>query len=419
MPHCETLDSGLRLVIEPMPSIRSACVAAWIATGSRHERPSEAGVSHLIEHLVFKGAASRSAEEIAVAIDSVGGDLNAATDRETTSYYARVPSDHVDLAIDLVSDVVCRPTLTQQSIDTERQVVLEEIRRYEDTPDELIHDHFCACMWPTNGAGRSILGSDATLNELSRDGILGYYRRRYTAGNAIVSIAGNVDVGEARAMVLERFGDLPAGPPGPSGWERAQADGGGVRCATRDLEQVHVTLGWPAIASSDLRRYTQAVLDGVYGATGSSRLFQQVRENRGLAYSIWSEPILFPDAGALSVYAGTAPENVAELIEVTLAEAAKLADGKFRSDEVRVAREQFKGATALEMEMTDVRASRNARSLLVHGRLILYEEFAQRLDAVTDEDVRDVAREVLRPDRLALAAIGPIEESDLQGILRR
>lgn len=410
----EVLSTGLRLVMETMPAIRSVTVSAWIATGSRHEYPREAGISHFVEHLVFKGTERRSAESIANAIDSVGGDLNAATDRGTTSYYARVPEDCLELAIDLVADLAARPSFEDHAIETELGVVLEEISRYEDVPDELIHDHLHECLWPGNPLGKAITGDAEALRGLRRGDIVDFHRRRYTTGNMVVSIAGNFDPDAARALAESHFGGLPRGEPGPCGCQDAGPPGTGLRCETRDLEQVHVMLAWPGCSVADPIRYAQAVLDGVYGATASSRLFRRVREERGLVYSIWSEPILHRETGALAVYAGAGAETIEEVVAVTTEQARHLANGGLTREEFELARRQFRGSTALELEATDVRSARNARSVLSHGRPLPYEEFEERLASLTLEDVREAARRSLASAEISGAAIGPIEPATLE-----
>ncbi len=414
----EVLHTGLRLAMETMPAIRSVTVSAWIGTGSRHEFPHEAGISHFVEHLVFKGTERRSAESIANAIDSVGGDLNAATDRSTTSFHARVPADCLELAVDLVADLASRPAFAERSLETELGVILEEISRYEDTPEELVHDHLHESLWPDNPLGLPVTGNPEALAALGRAQVVEFHRRRYTAGNAVVSIAGCFEPDEARRLVGEHFRDLPPGEPGPSGYAEAGRITPGLRCQTRDQEQVHLMLAWPGCSVADPARYAQAVLDGTYGATTSSRLFRRVREERGLAYSVWSEPILHTDTGALAVYAGTGAESVEEVVAVTAEQARSLANGGMSPEEFELARRQFRGATALELEATDVRAARNARSTLVHGGPLPYEEFERRLAALRLEDVREAARRSLASAEICGVAIGPIEAEEFAACVR-
>jgi predicted Zn-dependent peptidase len=409
----EALDSGLRLVIETMPSMRSVSVGVWAVTGSRHEFAEEAGVSHFVEHLLFKGTESRSAEQIAVAIDSVGGDLNARTDRETTSFYAKVPCGHLERAVDLLSDMICRPALAKSALETELNVIAEEIKRYEDEPDELVQDVFCESFWPGNPVGRLVTGDLECLARLSGDDIRAFMRRRYTADNLIVSVAGNVDPDDVRRLVTQKFAEVPPAPFGPSAWKSATPLGGAIRCETRDLEQVHLVMGWPGSSAADERRYAQALVDGVFGATPSSRLFQRIREDRGLVYSVWSEAILFCDTGALTVCADTGPGNVAEVMRLVLQEAAALAEDSLGPAELAVAKEQFKGSTALALESTDSRESRNARGVVVLGRPVSFEELESRIEAVSLEAAKAVAREVFSPGLVSLAAVGPITADEL------
>lgn len=366
-----------------------------------------------MEHLLFKGTESRSAEQIAVAIDSVGGDLNARTDRETTSFYAKVPSAHLERAVDLLSDMICRPALTKTALETELNVVAEEIKRYEDEPDELVQDAFCESFWAGNPVGRLVTGDLECLARLSGDDIRTFMRRRYTADNLIVSVAGNVDPAHVRALVAEQLRNVPPAPCGPSAWEAATPVTGVIRCETRDLEQVHLVMGWPGSSAADERRYAQALVDGVFGATPSSRLFQRIREDRGLVYSVWSEAILFCDTGALTVCADTGSGNVAEVIRLVLQEARALTEDSLGPAELAVSKEQFKGSTALALESTDSRESRNARGIVVLGQPVSYEDLEARIEAVSLEEARALARELFAPGRLSVAAVGPITAEEL------
>lgn len=413
----ETLDSGVRLVMETMPSLRSVTVGVWILSGSRHEQSDEAGHAHFLEHMAFKGTATRTAERIALEVDRVGGDLNARTDREMTGYGARVPDAHLEMAVDLLSDIAFHPLLSPEGIATERQVIVEEIRRYEDTPDELAVDQLIGVLWAGSTAGAPITGSVADVERATRDSLASFHRSHYRGGNVVVSMAGRFDPDRARDLVRQSTADLPDGGPPLREVGSATPARGVVHCTPRELEQVHLVLGWGGCGACAPERYAQALVDGMFGSTASSRLFQRIREDRGLVYSVWSEPLLLRETGALLVCADTSPGNVPEVLRLILSEAQSLAEGRFSEEELVVAREQLKGSTALSLEATDAREGRNARAVALLGRPVPFDEFAALADAVTREQVENVARTLFHQGPPCVAAVGPIEEDELRGAL--
>jgi predicted Zn-dependent peptidase len=383
----------------------------WLATGSRHEKPGEAGKAHFMEHLLFKGTRSRTAEQISLEIDRVGGDLNARTDRETTGYLARVPDGHLDMAVDLLGDMLTHPALPPEGIATERQVIEEEIKRYEDTPDELVVDHAIEALWPESPAGAPITGTLADLEGIDRAGLLAYHGSRYR-----VSMAGNLDPEEATELAERSLADLPDGEPerSPEPIHTARET---LRCTTKDLEQVHLVLGWAGCGACSHSRYAQALVDGMFGATTSSRLFLRIREERGLVYSVWSEPLLLSDTGALLVCADTSPGNVPEVLRLIYQEARHLSQGRFSDDELEVSREQFKGSTALALESTDSRETRNARAMIFLGQPVPFEEVERRANAVTRHQAEEMGASLFDQGQPCVAAIGPIEEKELRQAL--
>lgn len=412
-----TLDNGIRLVTETMPSLRSVSVGVWIASGSRHERTGEAGLAHFLEHMVFKGTETRSAERISLEVDRVGGDLNARTDREMVGYSVRVPDAHFDMAVDLLSDMVSHPALAPQAVETERQVIIEEIKRYDDAPEELAADHLIEILWPGNTAGAPITGGLADVVGTTRQGLERFHQNHYRAANTVVSVAGRFDAERARELAERLLSDLPAGQPDVGGVTPAVAAQGAVRCTTRDLEQVHLVLGWGGCGACAQERYAQAMVDGMFGATTSSRLFLRIREERGLVYSVWSEPALLRETGALIVCADSSPGNVPEVLRLILAEARSLAEGRFEADELEVAREQFKGSTALSLESTDSRETRNARGVMYLGRPLAFEEVEGLANAVTRDEAEAMAGRLFGSGMPCVAAVGPIDEKELRAAL--
>ena len=303
------LDAGVRVVTERLPGLRSVAVGFWVGTGSRDEPESMAGASHFLEHLLFKGSETRHASEIAEAVESVGGDMNAFTGQEVTAFYVRVPDRHLELALEILSDIVWTPALRADEVESERQVILEEIRMRDDTPDDLVHDAFAGALFPEHPLGREIAGTSETIAAMSRDGIAGYHREHYHPANVVVAAAGNLEHDDVVAMV-ERA--LPASrgdrPPRVNGADTAAASP--IAVIERPLEQAHLVLGMRALRRDDPDRFAFGVLDQVLGGGMSSRLFQEVRERRGLAYSVFSYRSAFEETGAFAVYCGTAPERV-------------------------------------------------------------------------------------------------------------
>jgi len=411
--QCTTLDSGLRIVTERMDHVASASVGFYVRTGSSDERPDEGGISHFIEHLVFKGTAKRSALDIVLAFDRVGGDVNAATEREITYYYGRVLGRHLPMAVDAIADMLACPKLAPEDIDLELAVVAEEICQNEDSPAELVHDHFAATLWPGHPLGRPILGRVEALEALGREGLLDYLRRRYVAKNVTVSAAGDVH----HDQVVELVGELLDAklPPGVDSAETpTPSSAGGVFCDERDIEQVHLCVGVPAFAARDERRLAQAVTDCALGGASSSRLFQEIREKRGLVYAVYSSVSLFLGIGNLVIYAGTRPENVPQVLELVSKELDDVAHHGLTDTEVENAKEQYKGSTLMSLDSVHHRMARNARGLIAFGRPIPAEELIARIDAVRPDDVRAVTAELFGSQGTTVVAIGPIRDGDLR-----
>jgi predicted Zn-dependent peptidase len=403
------LDSGLRVVTEHLPGLRSAAVGFWVGTGSRDESDSIAGASHFLEHLLFKGTESRHAAEIAEAVESCGGDMNAFTGQEVTAFYVRVPDRHLALALDILSDIVWSPALRVDEVDSERQVILEEIRMRDDTPDDLVHEVFAGALFPDHPLGREVAGTQETITAMQRDQIAEYHAAHYQPSNVVVAVAGNVDHDDVVAQVEAAQPTTPRDRP----VRRNGADAGEAeRLAVleRPLEQTHVVLGTRALRRDDPDRFALAVVDQVLGGGMSSRLFQEVREKRGLAYSVFSYRSAFQETGALAVYCGTAPERVDEVLEVVRGELDRLvADGGITDRELTSAKGHLTGSLALSLESSSSRMHRIGRSELTMGEIPSLDFVVEQVEAVTAIDVGRVIDRVLGSGRRTLAVVGPVD----------
>src|SRR3954447_15497413 len=403
------LDSGLRVVTEHLPGLRSAAVGFWVGTGSRDEPDAVAGTSHFLEHLLFKGSATRHAQEIAEAVESCGGDMNAFTGQEITAYYVRVPDRHLDLALDILSDIVWTPALRPDEVESERQVILEEIKMRDDTPDDLVHDVFAGALFPQHPLGREISGSEDTISAVTRDQIAEYHAAHYVPSNVVVAVAGNVDHDE----VLER---VSAVPPATTATRPARMNGAEQGTperfarVERPLEQSHVVLGNRALRRDDPDRFALSVVDQVLGGGMSSRLFQEVREKRGLAYSVFSYRSAFEETGSLAVYCATAPERVDETLDVVRAELDRLvADGGISERELAGAKGHLTGSLALSLESSSSRMHRIGRSELTMGEIPSLDWVVEQVEAVTAADVARVIDRVLGDGSRTLAVVGPAD----------
>jgi len=412
------LDSGARVITEPLPAVRSAAIGVWIGTGSRDEDDARAGVTHFLEHLLFKGSSSYSAQEIAEIFDTFGGELNAATARDYTVVYARVLDEHVETAVDVMTDMVFSPTLAD--LDAERDVVLEEIAMIDDTPQELIHDLVTQAVFGDHPLGRPVLGSADVIESVTRRSIAAYHHSRYTAGNVVVAAAGSIDHDELVALIdrmTHKLREPPArkpaaraafvAPPPPS-----------LRFQRKDTEQYHVCLAAPGISRSDKRRFAASILDSVLGGSASSRLFQEIREKRGLGYSVYTFSSQYADTGQLGVYVGTREENLAPCLEIVAEQIDAVASGDVNEGEVERAKENLKGRIMLSMELTSNRMSRLGKSLITDSELLSLDRIIAEIEAVDAAAMAELAKLLLAPDRLSAAAIGPSEDRVLAAVER-
>ena len=401
-----TLPSGLRIVSQHMEHAATVSLGIWIGAGSRDELPHEHGLAHLLEHMAFKGTAKRNALEIAEQIESVGGDLNAATSVEYTCYTARVLGPDLGLAVDILADILTAPALTADELKREKGVILQEISAVQDTPDDLVYDRFLEAAFPEQPLGRPILGTAKTVKSFTPDAIRSYLARHYHAGNMVLAASGAVDHDELVALAKQHLSGLPKQPAQAPQREAGRYIGGEARIKS-DEEQVHLVLGFPGLAFANGAHYPLQIFSSVLGGGLSSRLFQEVREQRGLAYAVDAFHWPFSDCGVFGISAGTAPEDAAELVEVALACLRQAAED-VTEVEVARARAQMKVGLLASLESPGGKLEQMARQVLLFGRAIPREELAARLDAVTLDDVRAAGRSLLG-HQPTIAAVGPLQ----------
>jgi predicted Zn-dependent peptidase len=401
-----TLDSGVRVITEAMPSVRSVSIGFWIGTGSRAESEQEAGLSHLLEHLLFKGSSKYTSLQIDQIFDRMGAELNAGTGKETTSVYARVIDEHLPEAVDVMADMVFRPTL--DDVDSEREVILEEIAMYEDDPQEKVFDVFGEAVFGDDPLGRAIIGRAPVIASTPVEKIAEFHHRRYLAPDVVIAAAGSVDHDALVSLIKERIagGEASAADPAPT----TPALAGTLRLFERkDTEQYHVCVGGPGISRHDDRRFALRVLDTIFGGTSSSRLFQEVRERRGLAYSVYSFTSAYQDTGQIGLYLGTRADNLREALDVVGVELERLRAEPATEEELSRAKENLKGRVVLALESTGARMNRLGSELLAGAPLLSLDEVVDRIDAVTVEDLHGLVAELWTPERLRAAGIGPDE----------
>jgi predicted Zn-dependent peptidase len=402
-----TLESGVRIVTEAMPSVRSVSIGFWISTGSRGETEAQAGLSHLLEHLLFKGSSKYGSLEIDQIFDAMGAELNAGTGKETTSVYARLIDQHLEDAFDVMADMVFRPALND--IDSERAVILEEIAMYEDDPQEKVFDVLGEAVFGDHPLGRAIIGRAEVIADTPADEITRFHRSRYMPDNVVIAAAGAVEHEQLVGLAQERIPDgiplgaAPEAPPAPV------ALGGKRRFERKDTEQYHVCLGGPGLSRHDERRFALRVLDTIFGGTSSSRLFQEIRERRGLAYAVYSFASAYQDTGQVGLYLGTRTENLNEALAVLASELARLRKTPATDEELTRAKENLKGRVVLALESTGARMSRLGSELLGGVPLLSLDEAMARIDAVSVGDLAELVEELWRPEQLCAAGIGPDE----------
>ncbi|MBI4628498.1 MAG: insulinase family protein [Candidatus Rokubacteria bacterium] len=412
------LPGGIRVVTERIEHVRSVAVGVWVETGSRHEAESRGGMSHLIEHLVFKGTATRSAEEIARTMDSVGGQMDAFTTKEHTCFYVQVLDEHLPLAVDLLTDILLHPRFDADELEREKSVVLQEIKMVEDTPDDVIHDLFAAQVWEGHPLGRPILGTRDAVTGYDRDAVQSHFAGEYVPPRILIAVAGNV----THSQAVDLFG------AGFNGFARPAARRTdspailrpGVNIVSKTLEQVHLIMGFPGLHHSAPERYALFVLNDVIGGSMSSRLFQEVRERQGLVYAIHSGVQAYADTGTLYVYAGTDAQNFSKVLKSTLKELRELKKHGVTAEELKRAKDHMKGSLMLSLESTSSRMNRLAKQEMHHGSFLTIDAMLAAIDAVRHEEVQALVTELLDEERLALTTLGPLDRRNLpRELLRR
>lgn len=411
-----TLANGVRVATDRMPGLASATLGVWFGAGARHESAAENGVAHFLEHMAFKGTQSRNARQIAEEIEDVGGYLNAYTSRESTAYYARVLSQDAPRAFDILSDILRRPIFASADVEVERGVILQEIGQTLDTPDDVVFDWAQECAFPDQAIGRPILGPAANVERFGAEDLRGFMTRRYAPERTVIAAAGAVEHQAIVDLAEKQFGDLPASPPAKT---EAARYAGGERRVEKDLEQAHVVLGFRAPGYRDDALYTAQVYATLLGGGMSSRLFQEVREQRGLCYSIFAQPAHYAETGMLTIYAGTGGEQCDELIQVTI-DQMRSAAAEAEDAEIARAKAQIKAGMLMGLESPSARCERIARGLLAHGRVRPVSEIVGKIDAIDRAAIRAFAANMLQEARPTLTLYGPVGGApDLDAIAAR
>lgn len=405
------LDNGLRVVTEKIDHVRSASIGIWVQCGSRSEDIENNGTAHFIEHMLFKGTAVRSAFDIASEIDSMGGVINAYTGKELTSFYVKVPDYHLPRAIDVLADLFLNSLLEPDEVEKEKSVILQEINLIEDTPDDYIHDFFGRIFWNGHPLGFPVIGTRETVSRFHRSGLLSFFRENYRANRVVVAATGNIDHDRFTEEINLRLSRLEGN--GKIGVTNSPVPCSRTGIHFRELEQVHILIGTAGPPFTSPLRYAAYLLNSVLGGSMSSRLFQEIREKRALAYAVHSFLVSYRDAGKMAFYAGTGEDKAREVVGLIFSEMDKLADVKLTDRELHSAKEQIKGNFLLGMESTDSRMTRLAKNEMYFGRNITIDETLENIDGVSAETVRELAADVLDPAAAVVAALGRISEEDL------
>lgn len=405
-----SLPGGLTVVTERMPQVRSVALGFWVGTGSVDESPVLAGASHFLEHLLFKGTEGRSARSIAETVDALGGDMNAFTTKEYTTFYLRLLAEHLEVGMDILSDIIWQPAFRPSEVEAERQVIVEEILMNADEPGDLVHEVFAGAMFPGHPLGREVLGEERSVRALTRSDIAGFHAEHYRPVNVVVAAAGLVEHDRVVEGIDKRLCATPGGVPPARQAPKLPPEARSV--VTRPTEQAHLVVGVPAPDRSDERRHQVSILDHILGGGMSSRLFQVIREERGLAYSVYSYRLAFQGAGALAAYAGTSPRNARQVLDLMRSELHRVGEEGVSEAEVESARSHLRGSMSLGLEDSGARMTRLGHDQLVHGRVEPVEEIERRLASVRTEEVSAMARELLAAP-LTVAAVGPFGDEVL------
>jgi predicted Zn-dependent peptidase len=411
----EIFGNGLILITEPMRNLRSVALGVWMKRGSRHETPEQNGISHFIEHLLFKGTETRTAQDIALIVDSVGGQMDAFTTKEYTCFYFKVLDEHLDIAVDLLSDIVRHPKFLPEEVEKERKVIYEEIKMVDDTPDELVYDIFSESFWKNHPLGRPIQGTQRTVSRMDLATLIRFFRDSYQPANLMITAAGNLDHDRLANAIRTAFEPIP-NSSSPVPVQPPRTRGTVVVREKKELGQLHLCLGVPCFGAPPERRYQEYVLNTLLGGTMSSRLFQHIREERGLAYSVFSSVNSFLDSGNLLVYAATSPKSGKEVVGLILEEFRKLKEGPVGERELQMARDHLKGSLMLSLESSSSRMSNLARQEFYYGRQFTVNEILAGIDAVSGEGLLRLSREIFDPSSCTLAVLGQTKGRGLEKV---
>jgi len=405
------LSNGLTVVTEHVPNVRSVAIGFWVGVGSRHESLMEGGMSHFMEHMLFKGTKTRSAKDISETFETLGAELNAFTSKEFTCFYSRLIDEHLDIGIEVLADMMQNPKFDKSHMDSEKQVVLEEIAMYEDTPDEQIHDIFTATLWPEHPLGKSVLGSNESVSGFDPKKAKTFFDEYYYPENIVVAAAGNVKHQDVLDLLNKFYVKDADGEMDMK--DIAAKTSSSVKIINKKTEQVHICLGTAALDARHPDRFAMSVMENVIGGGMSSRLFQKVREEKGLAYAVFSYHSLFQETGNLAVYAGTRVNNMNEVLKIIFDELYSIADKGITKAELNRSREHIKGQLALGLESTRNRMTRLGKSELIHGEILSVDELVEKVSAVDLEGIKRLAASIFDPEKMVLTVIGPITDDDL------
>lgn len=414
----EVLKNGVKIVTEKLPNVRSLSVGIWVGTGSRNEVPHNNGVSHFIEHMLFKGTSNHSAKEIAETMDDIGGQINAFTGKEATCFYTKTLDDHYKIAIDLLADMFFNSTFSEQNISLEKGVVLEEIGMYEDSLEELVHDILTSSVWKDNSLGYPILGTPKTLGKLSREDIIDYYKKRYIPKNTVISVAGSFNQDEIVEYIKKYFENWNTDSTAVSDIKPAEFRQG-ITLKSKKSEQTHILLAMDSIEYGNDELYSLLVVNNIFGGNMSSRLFQRIREEKGAAYSVYSSPTSYLKTGLFSIYAGLNPSHTEEVIKIILEELDILKNKGLSKEEISKSKEHLKGSYILGLEGTGSRMSAIGKSELLQGIIHSPDEMLKKIDDINEESVKNVIGKVFGKNEKCLAVVGKINKDiDFEGILK-
>jgi predicted Zn-dependent peptidase len=410
----ETLANGVRIITEKIPFVRSVSLGIWVGAGSRDEFDENNGIAHFIEHMMFKGTSNRTAKDIAETLDAVGGQLNAFTSKEYTCYYAKVLDEHFDIAVDLLTDMFFNSLFKEDDIEKEKNVILEEIKMYEDAPDELVHDIFANTLWCGHALGRPIIGNEKIISKIDKTELINFRNEFYSPDCLVVAVAGNID----HQQVMERLEPLFAAikPRVKTRKYAAPKTQYRVSSKNKDTEQVHLCIGTPGLPLNDENIYALHVMNTVLGGGISSRLFQEIREERGLAYSIYAYHSSYQDAGLFSIYAGLSQSNLDKVMSLITKELKAVKADGISSEELVRAKEQLKGSMFLGMENVSNRMSRLGKSELCLNRVVTFEEAVDKINKVSLDDVKSLARNFFKSENIVVSSVGPGMEQKKLGV---